>query len=62
MRNLDILAAENGEHIRVLLCGEEQLRSRGWRSLTGGRTYATKIETALLNLYSQYGTAERCYR
>lgn len=24
MRNLDILAAENGEHIRVLLCGEEQ--------------------------------------
>ena len=24
MRNLDILAAENGEHVRVLLCGEEQ--------------------------------------
>lgn len=24
MRNLDILAAENGEHIRVLLCREEQ--------------------------------------
>ena len=24
MRNLDILAAANGEHIRVLLCGEEQ--------------------------------------
>lgn len=24
MRNFDILAAENGEHIRVLLCGEEQ--------------------------------------
>ena len=30
------------------------LRSRGWRSLTGGRTYATKIETALLNLYGNY--------
>lgn len=24
MRNLDILAAENGEHVRVLLLGEEQ--------------------------------------
>lgn len=24
MRTLDILAAENGEHVRVLLCGEEQ--------------------------------------
>lgn len=24
MRNLDILAAENGEHVRVLLCREEQ--------------------------------------
>ncbi|MFR4666988.1 MAG: hypothetical protein ACLT8A_09455 [Subdoligranulum sp.] len=24
MRNLDILAAESGEHVRVLLCGEEQ--------------------------------------
>lgn len=24
MRNLDILAAATGEHIRVLLCGEEQ--------------------------------------
>ena len=24
MKNLDILAAENGEHIRVLLCREEQ--------------------------------------
>ena len=30
------------------------LRSRGWRSLTGGRTYATKIETALLSLYGNY--------
>lgn len=30
------------------------LRSRGWRSLTGGRTYATKIENALLNLYGSY--------
>lgn len=24
MRNLDILAAESGEHVRVLLCREEQ--------------------------------------
>ena len=32
------------------------LRSRGWRSLTGGRTYATKIENALLNLYGIGGT------
>lgn len=30
------------------------LRSRGWRSLTGGRTYAAKIETALLSLYGSY--------
>ena len=30
------------------------LRSRGWRSLTGGRTYATKIENALLSLYGSY--------
>ena len=30
------------------------LRSRGWRSLTGGRTYATKIENALLYLYGSY--------
>ena len=27
------------------------LLSRGWRSPTGGRTYATKVEGALLNLY-----------
>lgn len=33
---------------------DSALRSRGWRSLTGGRTYATKIETALLNLYGSY--------
>ena len=33
------------------------LRSRGWRSLTGGRTYATKIENALLNLYGSYVSA-----
>lgn len=30
------------------------LRSRGWRSLTSGRTYATKIENALLSLYGSY--------
>ena len=30
---------------------DRALRSRGWRSLTGGRTYATKIEAALLSLY-----------
>ena len=30
------------------------LRSCGWRSLTGGRTYTTKIETALLDLYGSY--------
>lgn len=33
---------------------DRALRSRGWRSLTGGRTYATKIETALLSLYGNY--------
>ena len=33
---------------------DRALRSRGWRSLTGGRTYATKIETALLTLYGNY--------
>ena len=33
---------------------DSALRSSGWRSLTGGRTYATKIETALLNLYGSY--------
>lgn len=30
---------------------DRALRSRGWRSLTGGRTYATEIENALLSLY-----------
>ena len=30
---------------------DRALRSRGWRSLTGGRPYATKIENALLSLY-----------
>lgn len=33
---------------------DRALRSHGWRSLTGGRTYATKIETALLSLYGSY--------
>ena len=33
---------------------DRALRSHGWRSLTGGRTYATKIETALLSLYGNY--------
>lgn len=33
---------------------DRALRCCGWRSLTGGRTYATKIENALLNLYGSY--------
>ena len=30
---------------------DQRLRTCGWRSLTGGRTYAKKIETALLTFY-----------
>lgn len=30
---------------------DQKLRSCGWRSLTGGRTYANKIESALLSFY-----------
>lgn len=39
----------NGDTYRAVF--DQRLRDCGWRSLTGGRTYAGKIESALLSFY-----------
>lgn len=37
---------------------DRKLRDCGWRSLTGGRTYASKIETSLLSFYGSSISAD----
>ena len=39
----------NGDTYRTMF--DQRLRDCGWRSLTGGRTYASKIESALSSFY-----------
>lgn len=46
----------NGDAYRTVF--DQKLRGCGWRSLTGGRTYASKIETALLSFYGSAISAD----
>lgn len=46
----------NGDTYRAVF--DQRLRACGWRSLTGGRTYASKIESALLSFYGSSISAD----